>query len=190
MILDLNTYKSLKGINPANTNQDTQITALISSVSSAIISYIGRDLTSYYTSDKTEYFTGSDAALYVSEYPIKEGSVAVSYKDSSNTYQPLVEDTDYYVDYEMDRIISVSGNSFMSIPKPRAVMVVYMAGYADWPLDIKMAAAELVEFYLKQEKSPNKTMGGAETMQFVVTPQGRLPNHIATILDLYRVPVR
>lgn len=189
MILDLATYKSLKGMNPINTTPDAQITALISSVSSVITTYIGYDFLSYFAADKTEYFDGRGSFLPLDVFPIKEGSVSVFYLDSANVYQPLVENTDYYVDYELDGITSVSGNPFTYTPRPRFMKVVYRGGYATCPLDIQMAAAELVEFYLKQEKVPAKTMGGAETMQFNVTPQGRLPNHIATVLDLYRVPL-
>jgi len=176
-------------MNPSNTAQDNQINALISSVSSAITSYIGVDFLSYYSVDKIEYFNGRGSFLPLSVYPIKEGSVSVYYLDADLVYQPLVENTDYYVDYELDGISSVSGNPFTYTPRPRLMKVVYRGGYASCPVDIQMAAAELIEFYLKQEKVPAKTMGGAETMQFNVTPQGRLPNHIATVLDLYRVPL-
>ena len=190
MILDLATYKTLKGMKTVNTAQDDQITALISSVSSAIITYIGYDFLSYFNADYTEYFTGKDSVLPLSIYPVKGGSVSVFDKDSLGVYQPLVEDTDFYIDYDLDCILSVSGNSFAYYPKPRLIKVVYRGGYATCPFDIQMAAVELVEFYLKQEKTPSKTMGGAETMQFVTTPQGRLPNHIATILDMYRVALK
>lgn len=190
MILDLATYKEIKGLKTANTAQDAQIEALISSVSSLIYTYIGYNFLDFYSTDKTEYFKGDKSTLSVDIYPIKEGSVSVYYLDSTNTYVALVENTDYYVDYENDYIESVSGNAFMAVPRPRAIKVVYRGGYAACPTDIQLAAAELIEFYLKQEKSPTKTLGGAETMTFNPFVQGRLPNHVATVLDMYRVPLK
>lgn len=188
MILTLNEYKALKGKNPANVSEDTQITALISSVSSHIITYIGQDLVAYYNADKIEYFYGDMSNLYLGLFPIKETSVSVHYL-LEGVYTALVEEEDYYVDYESGNILTCSGTPFLTAPRPRGIRVTYRAGFAAWPEDIKAAAADLIEYYLKNEKSTNKTMGGAETMQFDSSPRGRLPTHISRVLDMYRVPV-
>lgn len=190
MLLDLTTYKTLKGMNVLNTKDDAQITALITSVSSMIMTYIGYDFLSYYSAFKTEYSNGESASIMLDIYPIVEGSVTVFYLDADNVYQPMVLNEDFYIDYENDSICSVPGNAFVTTSRPRAIKIVYKAGVAAAPTDIVLAAADLVEYYLKQERSTNKTMGGAETMQFDATPFGRMPNHIARILDMYRVALK
>lgn len=190
MLLDLTTYKTLKGMNVLNTKDDAQITALITSVSSMIMTYIGYDFLSYYAAFKTEYYNGASPSIMLDIYPIVEGSVTAFYLDADNVYQALVLNEDFYIDYENDAICTVSGSNFVASPRPRTIKVVYKAGLATGPTDIVLAAADLVEYYLKQERSTNKTMGGAETMQFDATPFGRMPNHIARILDMYRVALK
>ena len=181
-------YKELKGKSLSNTNEDTRIGKLIESVSTAIKEYIGRSLIDYYSVNKVEYKKGTLNSFLVSEWPIKEAVVA--YKTSTG-YVDLVEDEDFYIDSESGQILSANGNNFAvdGVRDPKFLRITYKGGFASCPKDILMAMADYVEKALKQEHSIQKNMGGQDIMNFPTTPMGRLPTHIAVVLDNYRVPI-
>lgn len=187
-LMTLTQYKELKGKSLANVAEDTRITKLITSVSNAIKEYIGRSLIDYYSVDKTEYKKGTQDCFLVDEWPITQAIVA--YKTPTG-YVNLIEDTDYYIDAPSGQILSASGANFApnGVRDPKFIRVVYRGGFASTPTDILMAAADYVEKGLKQEQSVQKNMGGQDIMNYPSAPMGRLPTHIAVILDNYRVPV-
>jgi hypothetical protein len=189
-LMTVTQYKELKGKSLTNTNEDTRIGKLIESVSTAIKEYIGRSLIDYYSDYKVEYKKGTVSNFFVSEWPIKDTEIVVAYKTSAG-YVDLQEDIDFYVDAEIGKILSANGNNFAadSVRDPKFLRVTYMGGFETCPTDILMAMADYVEKALKQEHSIQKNMGGQDIMNFPITPLGRLPTHIAVVLDTYRVPL-
>ena len=99
---------------------------------------------------------------------------------------------EYYFDQASDAIIRTDTNgNKRSFPKGvAAVKVVYNAGYATCPKDLKLALFDLVNYYLKDEHKERRTIAGA-TLQNQGTSGVRnntdFPDHIKRILDLYRV---
>ncbi len=187
MLLTLAEYKTLKGKNSTNLSEDVRIGANIVSVSAAVKQYLGRSLIEYYSTVKTEYFSGVDTVIFLKEYPVI--SAVVSYKTSTG-YTPLVEDVDYFINYEDGTLEHMSGCGFISkAVGNKFIKVEYTGGTEKAPDDIKMAVADLVEKQIKQEHSVSKSMGGQDTMNYPAAPMGRFPTHIAVILDMYRVPM-
>lgn len=187
-LITLAEYKALKGKIVANPNEDARITAIIPGVSQAIKDYIGRTLIDYYSADLTQFSRGDKAIIFLSEWPVV-GTAVVSYKTSGNDYTDLTLDVDYYIDNDTGEIVSTDGNFFTSVRDPKFIKIVYKGGFAQTPSDIKMAAADFIEKVIKQEHTVQKTMGGQDSMTYPTAPIGRLPTHIAVILDKYRVPL-
>lgn len=187
--ITLEEYKAFKGKLSANTAEDTRISIVITSVSAAIKEYIGRTLIDNYSTTMTKYSNGNTNTILLDEYPIH--TAVVSYKDSATTYVAMIEGEDYYLDAEYGEVISTTDDVFnlRNIKDPRFFKVEYTGGFAEAPLDIKMACADWVEKVIKQEHSVMKNMGGQDVMNFPSSPQGRIPNHIGVILDMYRVPL-
>lgn len=187
-LLTLEEYKTIKGKNLSNHNDDGRAQSLLSSISSTVREYIGRSLTEYYSTDKVEYSSGNVTAINLQEFPIV-GTPILEYKNSEGTYTPLVLGTDYYIEEDIGIIYSAGESSFARSKNPKFLRVTYRGGYDDCPEDIKMAIADYVEKQIKSEHATNKTLGGQDSMTFPSVAQGRLPTHISIILDMYRVPL-
>ena len=72
---------------------------------------------------------------------------------------------------------------------PAAVEVVYTAGYATCPDDLKLAVIDLITYYLKDEHKERRTLGGASIQNQSSTSQRNnvaFPDHIKRVLDLYK----
>lgn len=189
-LMTVQQYKELKGKILTNTTEDTRIGKLIEGISTAIKEYIGRSLIDYYSDYKVEYKKGTLNSFLVSEWPIKDTEIVVAYKTSAG-YIDLQEDIDFYVDAPNGLIMSANGNNFAkdSVRDPKFLRITYKGGFASCPKDILVAMADYVEKAMKQEHSIQKSMGGQDIMNFPTTPIGRLPTHIAVVLDTYRVPI-
>ena len=72
----------------------------------------------------------------------------------------------------------------------KAVKVVYRAGYASTPADLKLACFDLVKYYLKDERKERLSIAGAQLQNPVSTSLREnigFPDHIKIILDFYKV---
>lgn len=189
-LITLEEYKVAKGI--TSTNEDAKITPLLLSVSQLIRTYCGRSFTDYHAADKTELFSifWGESFIQLSETPVVT-ITSISERDSlAGIYEPL---TNYYLDTDSDSIYKiaedgVSNTSFKT--GNGAVKVIYRAGWADAPADLKLAAIDLVSYYLKEEYKPNRSIGST-SMQNAAQDSSykgaQLPAHIKRVLDLYRV---
>ena len=187
-LLTLEEYKTIKGKNLANPNEDGRVQALLTSISDMVREYIGRELTAYYATNKVEYSPGNVTFIKLKEYPVV-GTALLEYKTSEGTYTAMVDEEDYYIDNDSGIVDAVGESAFSSSRNPKFIRITYRGGYADCPEDIKMAIADYVEKQIKSEHSINKTLGGQDSMSFPSGTQGRLPSHIAVVLDLYREPL-
>ena len=182
-LLTLEEYKTFKGKNIANQNEDGRLTINLHAVSDFVRQYLSRNLTENYATDAVEYFAGNTHFVNVREWPIR-AVVSVEYKDAEGVYQALES---FYVDEPIGCIESTDGYNFTDSRDSKFLRVTYKGGYAECPNDIKMAIADLVEKQIKQEHSITKTVGGQDTMTYPAQPIHRLPNHIAVVLDSYRM---
>ena len=188
-LIKIDDFKIYKGIN--SDNDDPIISSLIGSVSEFIKNYTSRELIEYSLKDKTEYFDAVNyPEYYPSEFPIQSVTSLEVSTDGGVTYTALVEDTDFFVDLEDERIISnttVTGFVSSTITH-KSGKLVYKGGYVATPLDLRLAAMDLVEFHRKNEHAPNMSMAGASVENPVVFVKGNaLPPHIRRVLDNYRV---
>jgi hypothetical protein len=188
--ITLEEYKDYKG--KSNPKDDNQINVTIPLVSNYIKEYCKRTFIDYYGSPggsprKTEYFDSNIDVVYVSEFPIKEGSPAVTVEyseDNGVTYTALVEGTDFFIDYVEGTISTGDGTVFYATAKPfRSLKVVYNGGEATTPLDIKLASYLLVDFFMDKLYIENKVIN-SNTMQ--TFDSNKLPFHIRGLLERHR----
>jgi hypothetical protein len=187
-LITIDEFKTYKGIK--SESDDPILSLLIGSVSAFTKEYLARDLIEYSSTDKIEYFNAIDYVDYMpEEFPlISVTEVAVSV-DGGVTFTALVENTDFFVDSQMDMIISNTVyNGFTSgTIRHKSGRLTYKGGYVNTPLDLKLAVMDLVEYYRKQEYTQSMSIQSASIDNPVVfLPGNHLPPHIRRVFDLYR----
>ena len=189
-LITLATYKTAEGIQA--TKDDAKLELLITSVSQLVKTYCNTTFVDYYTSAKTELsnINYNEAFVQLSEGPVvmSDGNKpVVSERDSiTSSYTTLTQDVDYYVDTDLDCIYRMN----KAWPKgPGAVKVVYKAGYATIPADLKLAVIDLITYYNKDEHKARQTIAGASIQNQSSSSQRNnvaFPDHIKRVLDLYK----
>lgn len=171
-LITLEEYKTYKKI--SNPERDDILRQIVSSVSSLIKTYCGRSFVDFFDEPKTEIKTikkGMNAIL-LSETPIKVVSgVTSNGVDISNSIL-------------IDKDMGIVFHSMVFPEGPVTLGITYTGGYEECPADIKLAAFELVDYYLSSEHTSRKTLGGG-TIEFQPSISS-WPFHIQSILDMYR----
>jgi hypothetical protein len=103
--------------------------------------------------------------------------------DFGKTYRTLTEFVDYAVDQEADAVELISA-PYVGYNKLNAFKVTYNAGYEEVPSDLKLALADLITYYLRNDSAihSNKAIGTNSVQIEYVTNTG-LPAHIRRVLD-------
>ena len=191
-LITLAEYKEAEGLQSAK--DDLQINSLITSVSQLVKTYCGNSIIDFYSSNKTETFNidYETYAVQLTESPV----VSIVSVETRGTYREAyaaitTTAQEYFLDEKTDSIIRTnSGNSYRNWPRgPGAVRVVYKAGYASTPADLKLAVFDLITYYLKNEHKQRQTIAGASIQNQASTSQRNnvaFPDHIKRVLDLYK----
>ena len=191
-LITLEEYKDAENIN--TTKDDTRLSALIVSVSQLVKTYCANSIIDFYSTNKTETFNidWNSHIVQLTESPIVEVSLVQerdSYQESYTTLTTTAHE--YFIDEKTDSIIRTnSGNTYKNWPRGAgAVKVVYKAGYASTPADLKLAIFDLVTYYHKDEHKQRQTIAGASIQNQTSTSQRNnvaFPDHIKRVLDLYK----
>ena len=191
-LITLEEYKDAENIN--TTKDDTRLSALIVSVSQLVKTYCANSIIDFYSTNKTETFNidWSSHIVQLTESPIVEVSLVQerdSYQESYTTLTTTAHE--YFIDEKTDSIIRTnSGNTYKNWPRGAgAVRVVYKAGYASTPADLKLAIFDLITYYHKDEHKQRRTIAGASIQNETSTSQRNnvaFPDHIKRVLDLYK----
>ena len=191
-LITLEEYKDAENIN--TTKDDTRLSALIVSVSQLVKTYCANSIIDFYSTNKTETFNidWNSHIVQLTESPIVEVSLVQerdSYQESYTTLTTTAHE--YFLDEKTDSIIRTnSGNTYKNWPRGAAsVRVVYKAGYASTPADLKLAVIDLITYYHKDEHKQRQTIAGASIQNQTSTSQRNnvaFPDHIKRVLDLYK----
>ena len=191
-LITLEEYKDAENIN--TTKDDTRLSALIVSVSQLVKTYCGNSIIDFYSVDKTETFNidYETYAVQLTESPVVEVSLVQmrgTYREAYTTLTTTAHE--YFLDEKTDSIIRTNaGNTYKNWPRGAgAVRVVYKAGYASTPADLKLAIFDLVTYYHKDEHKQRQTIAGASIQNQTSTSQRNnvaFPDHIKRVLDLYK----
>jgi hypothetical protein len=185
-LITLNDYKTYKGI--AKPDSDEKIQLLITAVSDLIKAYVGHGITDNWDTALVERYElpYDTTLLYLNVYPIRE---IVSVEEvlggyigglDSTIHYPVEFNTGYTFDNGSGTLTRIGGNW------ARTIEVTYKAGYATVPQQIKLAAIELISYYLNEEWKPARTMQGT-SIAGPATEVGGMPKHIIPLLDNYKV---
>lgn len=181
-LITLAEYKAYEGI--TSTTQDTEINTIIPKVSQLIKNICRRSFIDWVDDSKTEVFSGGQA-LILAETPVLQIQGVEYSSDYGANYTSLTEYTDWVLDIENQQILPL--NSTGEFPRSiNGYRVTYTAGFEAVPQDIKLAALDLVTYYMKHEgavRSQVAVTSGTAQVQYL--SETNLPTHIKRVLDLY-----
>ena len=146
----------------------------------------------YFTTSAIDIMDGQTAELFLTESPLVSVSSVKEREGITSAYTTLVNNTDYYIDLEHDRLYRIDGDiSSKNWAKGFAsVEVIYRAGYSATPQDLRLAIYDLITYYLKEEFKGRKSLAGA-TLQNETSTSIRedigFPDHIKRVLDMHRI---
>ena len=174
-------YKDYAGI--SSTNSDAEIDSLIPKVSELVKNYCRRTFVDHIDDVKTEVFDGGFDTILLGESPVVQVvSVQVS-SDYGKTYTNMVNYTDWVAGD--DAVISLGPKGFPKLI--RGYRVRYFAGYEELPADLKLAAMDLITYYMKSSSAVHSTKPiSPNTHQIEYIQGSTFPSHIRRVLDLYK----
>ena len=184
-------YKEAEGIE--GPKQDLRISTLVPSVSQLVKTYCGNSIIDFFSTNKEEILNinWDTYIIQLTESPVN-ALVSVSERpDQGSAYVSLTSgNNDFYLDKATDTVFRTNSTGYMNWKKgPGSVKIVYTAGYATVPADLKLAVFDLITYYLKDEHRERKVLGGA-TIQNPGSTSMRdsvaFPDHIKRVLDLYK----
>lgn len=175
-------YKANAGIN--SINQDAEIDSLIPKISQLIKTYCRRSFVDYYDEPKTENFNGGFNRFLLKESPLVSVASVETSADFGKTYTPLTEYEDYVVEEETDSVVAIGTEGFPKLLK--GYKVTYFAGFEKVPEDLKLAALDMVSYYMKNDSSVHTHKNAnPNTMQVEYISNTQFPAHIRRVLDHY-----
>jgi hypothetical protein len=182
-IVTLAEYKVYASI--TSINQDAAINQLIPTVTKYIQNYCNRVFVDYYSTPKVEVFTGGTSIYFPKEFPLVSIISLEQSFDNGQTYSTLVNYNDFVVDLEASGIVPVQNDFFDWYLN--GYKLTYTSGYATYPEDLKIAAMDLIAYYMKSDMAvkSNRTPGSNASQVEYIMNSG-LPSHIRRILDSYR----
>ena len=191
-LITLADYKDAEGI--TSPKEDLRISTLIPSISQLVKTYCGNSIIDFASSDKTEDFDiyWDTFAVQLTESPIISISSVGERSGYDQSYTTLTTTAhEYYIDTRTDSVIRTneSGTRLNWKHGVGAVRIVYRAGYASTPEDLKLAVIDLITYYLKDEHKERRTLGAASITNTASTSQRdnvAFPDHIKRVLDLYK----
>lgn len=195
-LITLADYKLIEGL--TNTTDDLKHEILIESVSKLVRTYCHQEFDAYIASPgKTDIFDiqWDTHVVQLKESPVIEISNVYERTGQETAYTELFRDGtnskyEWYYDSVSDAIMRTNVNgSYKNWPcGVGSVKIVYTAGYETLPEDLKLAVADLVTYYAKDEYKQNMTIGASsrEGAPLTVIKDSGFPDHIRRVLDLYR----
>ena len=185
-ILTLKDYKDYMNI--TSNTRDTEIIKAIGAVNVTIPTYCNRSFVDYYSTDKVEYFDATLSDYFPKEFPIIS-ITSLEYSTTNNGVYDTELDlyTDYIIDDENSRIVSIRDQFIYSTITTNSGKLTYKGGYENYPEDLIQAAVHLVEYYMEDAYTPRKSLAGASTDNVIIPDKtARMPTHVRRILEHYR----
>lgn len=195
-LLTLDEYKLLEGVN--STQNDDKFEQLLTSVSTLVRNYTAQTFDEFIGSPgKTEIFDiqWPTPMVQLDETPVIEITGVFERRDQTDDYTELKKDGDdgkyeWYFDKLTESVIRTNpaGTYRNWSIGVGAVKVTYTAGYTSIPEDLKLAVADIVTYYHKEEYKQQQTIGSTTREGAVATIRNDsgFPDHIRRVLDLYR----
>ena len=184
-------YKDAEGIN--NPKHDLRLESIVPAVSQLVKTYCGNSIIDFFSANKEELFNinWDTYIVQLTESPVN-ALVSVSERpDQGSSYTLLSSgNNDFYLDKTTDSVFRTNSTGYSNWKRgPGAVKIVYTAGYATTPSDLKLAVFDLITYYLQDEHKERKVLAGASIQNQATTSMRdnvAFPDHIKRVLDLYK----
>lgn len=180
-------------LNIASDADDVELQSTLDAAEAAIETYLGVTLT---PTAVTEWHDGSRTQIVLDKAPIVDVTSVTEYSGTTAqdlTAQPLDGSTFDGYGYEVDSVtglLSRTSSGYVARFASR-VKVVYQAGYATLPADLKQAVLELTRHLWETQRgrSAGRPVPGYDE-EYQPTGQGfAFPNRVMELLRPYRTPV-
>ena len=198
-LISLDDYKVLEGVN--STQYDEKFETLITSVSQLVRTYCNNQFDAYATSPGVTQLFDIQWDTYVVQ--LKHSpviSITNVYERTSQgaAYTELLADGNgspaqysWYLDSISDSIFRTQeSGAYKNWPRGvGAVKITYLAGYTSLPEDLKLAVADTITYYHKDEWKERQTIGSATREgagSSAIRNDPGFPDHIRRVLDMYR----
>ena len=190
-LITLAEYKEAEGLQSAK--DDLQINSLITSVSQLVKTYCGNSIIDFFSTNKEEVLNinWDTYIVQLTESPVNALVSVAERPDQGSAYVSLTSgNNDFYLDKATDTVFRTNSTGYTNWKKgPGAVKIVYTAGYATTPADLKLAVFDLISYYLNDEHKERKVLAGASIQNQGTTSMRdsvAFPDHIKRVLDLYK----
>jgi hypothetical protein len=175
-------YKTYKEI--SSTTLDAKIDQLIPRVSELVKTICRRRFNEFVDDAKVEVFNGDFPEFVLMETPVIAISSVEYSGDYGQTYTGLTE----YVDWVLDNNTIVCVASSRWTRQLRGYRVTYTGGYETIPADLKLAALDIVDYYIRNDAAVHThLMPNPNTAQIQYVSGTNFPANIKRVLDLYTV---
>lgn len=182
-ITSVSNCKAFRGIDPANTEHDAELTRLIPAVQEWLENECERI---FERATVTEYYNGHEwrTRLVVARPPLV--SITNIWDDPLRVYGTALTSSLYAIENEDAGIIALDGLTFQS--GIRNIKITYVGGFLTVPADIEQAAIEMV--WASREKGSNNLVGvrsrsiGDGSVQYMNLSWGALASDI---VEKYRL---
>jgi hypothetical protein len=173
-------YKTYAGI--SSTNSDREIDFLIPKVSDFVKTYCRRRFVEWVDDAKSEVFSGDFPSFILAETPVIAVSAVEYSQDYGQTWTAYTEFTHWVLDG--DQVLPIG---YARWPKAiRGYRVTYTAGYETIPGDLKLAVADLITYYIKNDSAIHSAKApGTNAVQIEYVSTTSLPANIRRVLDQY-----
>jgi hypothetical protein len=182
-LVTLSEFKAYKGIK--SDTETERLSNIVPLVSDFVKSYCNRTFVDYYSTPTTEWFNGDSASVLLAEIPVISITSVETSLDGGVT---LTAFPNYYLDEELGKLFTQDAVDFVPSGPVwvKGVKVVYTAGYAAAPDEIKLACFDLIEHYKDEQFTTFKGIGSAT--QRSAYARTKMPDHITRILEMWRLP--
>lgn len=188
-LITVEEYKVLMGI--TGVKDDEKLAILVPSISQLVKNYCNNTIIDYANTDYTEHFDiqWNTYTVQLKYSPIVSVNTVAERLDMSSAYTTLTANVDYWIDNVSDSIFrTTSAGRYTNWPiGTGAVRVVYKAGFANTPTDLKLAVSDLITYYLKDERKERRTLGAASIAYPSDADNGSFPDYIKRVLDIYKL---
>lgn len=195
-LLSLCDFKLIKGIK--STDEDVKNEYLLGAVSKLVRTYCSNEFDAYIGSPaKTDLFDiqWATQVVQLTESPVIAISNVYERKTQAEAYTELFRNGvnskyEWFYDSITDSIVrTTEAGGYQNWPcGVGSVKVIYTAGYATIPEDLKLAVADLTTYYRENEYKQNQTIGATtrEGAPLTIVQDSGFPDHIRRVLDLYK----
>ena len=196
-LITLDDYKLLEGV--SSTQYDEKFETLITSVSKLVRTYCNNEFDAYATSPGvTDVFDiqWDSYVVQLRHSPVISITNVFERRAQSSDYEELFKDGtnnkyEWYLDTVSDSIFrTLDSGKYKNWPQGvGSVKVTYLAGYTTIPDDLKLAIADLITYYHKDEWKERQSIGSATREgagSSAIRNDPGFPDHIRRILDIYR----